>query len=290
MLYSFIARPRNARPAAAVVAALLILLTAAAPLRPAAAPQVRALSDRSDRKVDLELMIAADISGSMDALEATLQRQAVLAALRDPVVVDAIGRGALGRIALSYMEWAGDRHQSVLVDWREVGDKASADAFADALEAQPIRTELYTSITAALDFAATRFDGNGFDSRRRIIDISGDGPNNRGGAVDSARDRARDAGFIVNGLPIINDRIGRFGMPPLPDLDLYYRKCVIAGPGAFVVVADGFEDFARAIRLKLLLEISQQSPIAPRIVAASDRPGPPCDIGERQLRERYGDD
>ena len=238
----------------------------------------------AERAVDLELVLAVDVSGSIDIEEARLQRQGYVQALRHPTVVEAIEHGRLGRIAVTYMEWAGAYFQRDVVGWREISDAASAAAFAEALEQQAVTTELWTSISTAIDVAAASFEANGFRGERRVIDISGDGPNNRGDYVIDARDRALAEDIVINGLAIINGRPGRYGYPPLPDLDLYYEDCVIGGHGAFVVVAEGFGDFGRAILRKMLLEIAGRTPPARLLRPAQERPRPPCNAGELQLR------
>ncbi len=238
----------------------------------------------TERAVDLELVLAADISGSMDLEEAALQRHGFARAIRHPEVIGAIGLGRLGRIAVTHIEWAGFGHQSTLVDWTEVADAKSAAAFAKAVERPALTTEIWTSISTVIAYAASSFDGNGFRGRRRIIDISGDGPNNSGAYVVEARDRAVADGIVINGLPIVNDRLGQYGFPPLPNLDLYYEDCVIGGYGSFVVVADGFEDFARAIRRKMVLEIAGAVAPVPMLRLAAERIRPPCNAGELQLR------
>ena len=243
----------------------------------------------AERRVDLELVLAADISGSMDLQEAVLQRQGFVSAFRHPEVVEAIQYNGLGRIAVTYVEWAGVHSQSTLVDWTEVADAASAAAFADALERPDVKTELWTSISTLIAYAAGTFEGNGFWAERRVIDISGDGPNNRGAYIVDARDRALASGIVINGLPIINGRPGRYGYPPLPNLDLYYEDCVIGGPGAFVIVAEGYEDFARAIRRKLVMEIAGRAPSLHRVQLTSDRIRPPCNAGEMQLQNWHPD-
>jgi len=250
---------------------------------------VRAQDQPPDRAVDLELVLAADISGSMDLEEAALQRHGFITALRHPDVIATIRRGRLGRIALTYVEWAGRNIQTTMIDWREISDAESANAFADALAEQPVTTAYWTSISNVITYAAEEFEDNGFAARRRIIDISGDGPNNSGVYVPLARDAALAEGVIINGLPIINDRLGPMGYRPMPALDWYYQDCVIGGQGAFVIVANGFRDFARAIRRKMILEIADTGPRQPllHLAAAGDpnRPRPPCDAGERQLRK-----
>ena len=236
-----------------------------------------------EREVDLELVLAADISDSMDLEEAALQRQGYVLAIRHPEVIRAIQRGRLGRIAVTYVEWAGEGYQRTLVGWTEVADSASAAAFADALEQSSVRIAAWTSISSAITYAARSFEGNGYHGEQRIIDISGDGPNNHGAFVDLARDRAVADGIVINGLPIINDRPNKYGYPLMPDLDLYYEDCVIGGPGAFFVVAQGFEDFARAILSKLVTEIAGRAPLENlRLIA--DRVRPPCSAGEIQLQ------
>ena len=270
--------------AARVLAGLPLALLAWLAL-PGAAPSLA-----EERAVDLELVLAADISGSMDLEEATLQRQGFVEALRHPEVIEAILSGPLRRIAVTYVEWAGEPHQTTLVDWTEIGDAGAAAAFAKAVEAPPVTTALWTSISTVIDYAAARFEDNGFRGERRVIDISGDGPNNRGAYVLDARDRAVAAGIVINGLPIVNDRPGPYGLAPLPNLDLYYEDCVIGGFGAFVVVANGFADFARAIRRKMLLEIAGRVPHRPLLQPVSEGLRPPCDAGERQIRNMMYED
>jgi hypothetical protein len=239
----------------------------------------------AQREVDLELVLAVDISRSMDLEEAALVRQGFVRALRHPDVIAAIERGPLGRIAVTYAEWGTERYQRTRVDWTEVSGAASAAAFADAVERSSTILVEWTSISGAIAFASQRFEDNGFQSQRQIIDISGDGPNNSGPYVTLARDRAVAEGIVINGLPIINDRPNVYGYPPFPDLDLYYEDCVIGGPGAFMVVANGFKDFSRAILRKLVTEVAGRA--APRrllrMAAAGFRP--PCNAGEIQLQD-----
>lgn len=248
---------------------------------------IAALPARAVEYVDLELILAVDVSGSVDAEEAEMQRDGYITALRNPRVLDAIRSGVMGRIAVTYFEWAGNFHKSVVTGWQMIDGADSAHAYAAALAEMPISRERSTSITSAIEFAIPMFEGNGFEGTRRVIDISGDGPNNSGGLVSFARDRAVAQGLIINGLPIINDRRGRSGFPNLQELDLYYTHCVIGGPGAFIVVAEDFDSFAEAIRRKLVLEIAGRIPPSePRIWRVADRVIPPCDIGERMREQR----
>jgi hypothetical protein len=230
----------------AVFLALLLLLFASAAPAQVDGPEA----------VDLELILAIDVSGSVDEEEAALQRQGYLRALVHPQVIEAISGGAKRKIGLTYVEWAGYHYQRIVADWAVISDKASAEAFVAKLNAVPISTERWTSISGAIEFAMKRFEVSPYRGTRRVIDISGDGRNNNGRDLGETRAEALAKGIIINGLPIVNDRPTRWGTPPERDLDLYYRDHVIGGPGAFYIVADGFNAFANAIRTKLVREIS----------------------------------
>ena len=247
-----------------------------------------------DTAVDLELALAVDVSRSIDAREARLQRQGYIAAFRDPFVIHAIRAGMLGRIAVTYFEWAGMDRPQLVAGWTVIDDSASAFAFAEELDRMAPHTARSTSISRALEFALPLFDGNGFEGTRRVVDVSGDGPNNWGALVTTARNRAVAAGVTINGLPILDDGGGMFSNFNIPDLDHYYRDCVIGGPGAFVVVAADFTDFARAVRRKLILEIAGDRPrkaqgfVQARAIGVA-RASPPCDIGEQLMRDLFED-
>ena len=210
--------------------------------------------------VDIELVLAIDVSGSIDPEEAKLQRQGHVSALTHPKIVDAISRGYLGRIAVTYFEWAGADYRRPIANWATIQDTASAQAFADSLTAAEISIGRRTSISGAIQYAIPLFDDNGYEGTRRVIDVSGDGANNSGVLVNLARDLAIERGITINGLPIVSDRPNRFGFPQLRDLDEYYFHCVIGGTGAFIVVAHGFDAFAQAIHRKLILEIASLTP------------------------------
>ncbi len=267
----------------ATLAVLVMSLAAASADRPATAAAV---------PVDLELVLAVDVSGSIDKEDARLQREGYVAAIVDPRVVAAIRSGILGRIAVTYFEWAGGGWQEPVVGWRLIHDRASAGAFAAELDRTQINVGPWTSISSAIDYAVPLFADNGFEGTRRVIDISGDGPNNTGRMAPAARDQAVARGVVINGLPIVIERFN-LSWASIPNLDRYYRDCVIGGPGAFVVVAEDYRAFAKAIRRKLILEIaglfpSRGAPPAPRriqlIPAAAHAEAPPCDIGERRFR------
>jgi hypothetical protein len=242
-----------------------------------------------DGPVDLELALGIDVSGSVDDDEAMLQRQGYIAAFRHPDVIRAIEQGILGRIAVAYYEWAGYGHMRIITDWTLIDGAEAAHAFADSLELNPPQTAYRTAIASAIDFAVTYFDINDFEGTRRVVDISGDGANNWGGLVTAARDRAVAQGVIINGLPIVNNRPGPSGRPQTSNLDLYYENCVIGGPGAFLVVANSFPEFAEAVRRKLIIEIADLAPRHERALIpvqfTPNRIAPPCDIGERRWED-----
>jgi hypothetical protein len=254
--------------------------------------------------VDLELVIATDVSRSIDSDEARLQRQGVAAAFRSKQVIDAIQSGVLQRIAVAYIDYSSRDWNKLLIDWKIIRDQKSAYAFADALLKPELTFGRRTSISDALEHAVRIIDGNDIEGTRRVIDVSGDGPNNFGRFVDKVRDETIARRITINGLPIMNDTSNVFSRYNLPDLDNYYRGCVIGGPGAFLVVARDFKDFARAIRKKLILEIAGLQPARPsgfiraQIAPPQNvRPAPNgytyqkgCDIGERMREGYWADD
>jgi hypothetical protein len=209
-----------------------------------------------DMPVDLELVLAVDVSGSVDDMEAQLQRDGYIAAMDNPRVLDAIRSGPLGAIAVTYVEWGTADFQHTVIRWRRIASGEDARRFADALSEAPLATSRYTSISGAIDYAADLFENNGFEGLRRVIDISGDGTNNSGRPVDLARDEAVARGIVINGLPILNDRPNPFGGVPPVDLDLYYERNVIGGAGAFQIPAKDFHAFGSAIIAKLIREIA----------------------------------
>jgi hypothetical protein len=234
-----------------------------------AAPIVRS-APAGPQAVDLELVLATDNSQSVDPSEARLQRQGVAAAFRHPEVVRAIQSGSLGRIAVAYLDWSSVPYTRLTLDWRIIRDKASADAFADALLKAPPAFGQGTAIGEALELAAQLIELNNIQGTQRTIDVSGDGPNNRGRAVYIVRDEIVATGITINGLPVVST--GDYGQGEwgiyYGDLENYYRNCVIGGARSFALPAKGFEEFAAAIRHKLVLEISDAQPAQPAIVPA----------------------
>ncbi len=241
----------------------------------------------AETPVDLELVLAVDVSGSMDREEQQLQRAGYVAAITRPEVLAAIRTGIYGRLAVIYVEWAGPGAQAVAVPWRLVEDEASAEAFAAELADAPFARIRGTSISGGLKFAARLFEGNGYEGMRRVIDISGDGPNNMGGPVVPVRDAILRQGIVINGLPIML-RPSMWGGQLMAALDLYYTDCVIGGPGSFVLPVEEPEQLAEAIRQKLLLEIAGSEPSVV-LAQAEGRERVDCMVGERMWRNWYSD-
>lgn len=210
-------------------------------------------------KVDLALVLAVDASRSIDAFEYDLQRKGYAQAFAHPAVIKAITSGEHRRVAVTYVEWSAEGQQAVLVGWTVIDGAEAAQRFSKALLTVPRRYFDATSVSGAIDFSVSLFPGAGAEATRRVIDISGDGPNNRGRRSEAARDDAVKAGITINGLAIVNDRPSR---PPWPEeaVDKHYREKVIGGPGAFVMVVKGFEAFALGIRQKLVREIAGREP------------------------------
>lgn len=213
------------------------------------------LAARADTRVDLQLVLAVDVSRSIDEVEAELQRRGYTEALTNQAVIDAILSGEHKRIVLCYAEWAGTHYQAVVIDWTLIDSANAARGFADKLAEAPRTSQSWTAVGAGLAFAAQRFDTSGYDSKRRVIDISGDGRTNDGPPAEMVRDKLVNQGIVINGLPVMMNRTN-FGRPADAGLDKYYEENVIGGPGAFMIVAANFDDFGRAVRSKLIREIS----------------------------------
>ncbi len=237
-------------------------------------------SAAQDIIVDLELVLAVDVSGSMDVGERELQRDGYVQAFLHPDVIAAVTSGFSGRIAVSYVEWAGPRSQTMVMPWRLIdGKKASEAVSAELSRAESPRIR-GTSISGALAFSGALFDGNGFAGGRQVIDISGDGPNNMGLPVVPVRDAVLARGITINGLPVTLRPTGSFGLPA-GLLDIYYEDCVIGGPGAFFVSVQAPEQLADAIRRKLVLEIAGREPALVPAQLAQAPPRIDCLIGEK---------
>jgi len=209
----------------------------------------------AEEPVDVALVLAVDVSRSIDEDEARLQREGYRAAVADPRVVEAIRGGMLGAVAIAYTEWAGIEYQRLVIPWTRIGSPRDAEGWAATLAQAPRSSLSWTSISGAIDHARRVMAECPFEATRRVIDVSGDGVNNSGPPAELARDRALAKGIVINGLPILNDR-PTFGRPPPMPLDQYFRDSVVGGPGAFVIAAEDFETFGTAVRRKLIREIA----------------------------------
>jgi Protein of unknown function (DUF1194) len=251
-------------------AAFYLLLTIASPLQ-------------AQTVVDVELVLAVDISYSMDLDEQRLQREGYVAALLDAEVHKAIAAGPNGRIAVTYFEWAGQFVQKLIVPWTLIDGPESANRFVEELQKTPPSRDRMTSITGAMEYSAKQFEQSPFRGVRRVIDVSGDGPNNSGGLVTTIRDRLVEGGVVINGLPIMVKVSGINNQFDLANLDEYFVDCVIGGPGAFMIPIKAKEEFLPATRRKLLMEIAGYEAPARliRVQARAEAPQVDCTIGER---------
>ena len=231
--------------------------------------------------VDAEIVLAVDVSRSMDMTEFAVQRDGYVSALRHPDLIRAVTAGPLGKVAIAYFEWSGEARDGALIPWRIIDGPAAAAALADEIDTTPVMRSRGTSISRALGFAAVLIDDGTVEGTRRIIDVSGDGANNIGPPVTGARDATLARGITINGLPIMASP------STMTDLDLYYQDCVTGGDGAFVLVARTGEELARTIRRKLIMEISGTTP-EPSVIPAEFVPTD-CLIGEKQFRNRGWD-
>ena len=209
----------------------------------------------AEMPVDLELVLAVDVSSSVVGDEQFLQRQGYVTAFQSSLVIDAIRSGPYGRIAITYVEWGDPNTQNVVLPWMLVDGRASAMTVAYRLAEQSISRSFGTSIAGALLYSSSLFDGNGFRGDRRVIDLSANGPNNIGAPVGPARDAVVSRGVTINGLPIMIHLVSCEGLCSIEGLDRYFEDCVIGGPGAFVLPVNRREDFANTIKRKLILEI-----------------------------------
>jgi hypothetical protein len=237
--------------------------------------------------VDVQLVIAVDVSYSMDPDEQALQREGYIAGLTSLEFMRAIREGIHGKVAVTYFEWAGPYDQKIVVPWRLIDGPEAADAFANEIAAAPYRRASRTSISGALTFAKPLFDDSGFKGIRHVIDVSGDGANNSGPLVTLVRDEVVSAGITINGLPIMLKRPNPFTMD-IEHLDIYYEDCVIGGPAAFVVPIRERAQFKEATRTKLLLEVAGRAPGRAVLPASAQAPRISCAIGEQMWRERWG--
>jgi len=234
-------------------------------------------------RVDLALVLAVDVSFSMEPDEQDLQRHGFAEAFQSPEVHQAIRQGVLGRIAVVYVEWSGAFDQAIIIPWTVIEQPADGLAFAERLLRGPIHRMGYTSISGVIDFGARQLRQSGLRADRQVIDISGDGANNTGRTVTLARDEALAHDITINGLPIMLKPPE--GIWDIEDLDLYFRDCVIGGPGAFLVPVREKARFIEAIRAKIIREITDQSQPRSLVQPAQAVSATNCLAGERRRHQ-----
>ena len=237
--------------------------------------------------VDVELILAVDVSYSMDMDELAIQREGYAQAIVSREFLQALKSLPNGKIAVTYFEWAASGDQKIIIPWRLIDGPETADAVAEEILKTPIRRASRTSISGAINFAVPLFEADPYRGTRRVIDISGDGPNNNGEPVTGAREAALAKGIVINGLPIMVKEPS-YSTMDIENLDWYYEDCVIGGPGSFVVAIKDRDKFKEAIRAKLLLEVAGRTPARPVVPVAEKEPRVSCLIGEKIWGERWG--
>ena len=252
-------------------------------------PKSQQAADNKDNlpSVDVELVIAVDVSYSMDLDELAVQREGYAQAIVSKEFLQALKTGPNSKLAVTYFEWSASSDRKITIPWRVIDGPESADAVAVEIMKTPVRRGSRTSISGAINFAMPLFEENPYRGLRRVIDISGDGPNNNGEPVTGARAAALEKGITINGLPIMVKEPS-YSTMDIDDLDLYYEDCVIGGPGSFVVAIKDREKFKEAIRTKLILEVADRTPERRTVPVAEKEPRVPCLIGEKIWQDRWG--
>jgi len=252
-----------------------------------ARPAARTMAQAVDKAVDVELILAVDVSYSMDMDELAVQREGYAQAIVSKEFLQALRSLPNGKVAITYFEWAASNDQKIIIPWRLIDGPETADAVSEEILKTPIRRASRTSISGAIYFAVPLFEADPYRGLRRVIDISGDGPNNNGSPVSGAREMALSKGIVINGLPIMVKE-PTYSTMDIDNLDWYYEDCVIGGPGSFVVAIKDREKFKEAIRAKLLLEVAGRTPQRPIVRVADKEPRVSCLIGEKIWQDRWG--
>jgi hypothetical protein len=254
-------------------------------------PQPKLAQGGEAATVDIELVIAVDVSYSMDMDELAIQREGYAQAIVSREFLQALKSLPNGKVAITYFEWAAANDQKIIIPWRLIDGPETADAVSAEIMKTPVRRASRTSISGAINFAMPLFEQDPFHGMRRVIDISGDGPNNAGEPVQVAREAALAKGITINGLPIMVKE-PTYSTMDIDNLDWYYEDCVIGGPGSFVVSIKDREKFKEAIRTKLLLEVAGKTPEGKIIPVAEQPPAKEprisCTIGEKIWSDRLG--
>jgi Protein of unknown function (DUF1194) len=267
---------------------IAILMSTQATSQPAPQSQA-AIQDDSRPAVDVELVIAVDVSYSMEMDELAAQREGFAKAILSQEFLRNLQAGAIGKIALTYFEWSSTNDQQIVVPWRQIDGPESAEAVAAEIMKAPIRRGSRTSISSAIKFAVPLFEQNAYRGSRRVVDILGDGPNNNGDPVEAARDTALQKGIVITGLPVMINATpaGSTDINHIDHIDWYYEDCVIGGPGSFVVPITDREHFKEAIQTKLALEVAGHTPERLPAASAKTKPRVHCTIGEELWRQRW---
>ena len=249
---------------------------------------VQQAADNDDAKaVDVELVLATDVSYSMDMDELAIQREGYAQAIVSKEFLQALKNLPNGRISITYFEWAAAGDQKIIIPWRLIDGPETADAVSNEIMNIPVRRASRTSISGAIYFAMPLFEQDPYHGLRRVIDISGDGPNNDGAPVTGARDEALSKGITINGLPIMVKEPS-YSTMDIDNLDYYYEDCVIGGPGSFVISIKDREKFKEAIRTKLLMEVAGRMPEKTPVAEKDKEPRVSCMIGEKIWQDRWG--
>src|ERR1700759_4550432 len=271
----------------AVLAASL-MASGDVPVIAAPGPQLAQQRVETDANaVDVQLILAVDVSYSMDMDELAIQREGYAQAIVSKDFLAALKTGPHGKVAVTYFEWAASSDQKIIIPWRVIDGPESADAVSAEILKTPIRRASRTSISGAIYFAMPLFDESPYKGLRRVIDISGDGPNNNGTPVTIARDEALSKGIIINGLPIMVKEPS-YSTMDIDNLDYYYEDCVIGGPGSFVITIKDREKFKEAIRTQMLLEGAGRAPEKVPVAEKDKEPRVSCMIGEKIWQDRWG--
>ncbi|MET3912170.1 hypothetical protein ABID59_006540 [Bradyrhizobium sp. S3.3.6] len=248
-----------------------------------------AIRDDSRPAVDVELVIAVDVSYSVEPDDLAAQREGYAKAIVSEEFLRALRAGRIGKIALTYFEWSSTKDQKIIVPWRQIDGPEAAEAVAAEIIKSPIRRGSRTSISSAIKFAVPLFEQNPYRGSRRVIDISGDGPNNTGDPVATARDMALQQGIIITGLPVMINATpaGSRDVNHIDHIDWYYEDCVIGGSSSFVVPITDREHLKEAIRTKLPLEVAGHTPERLPAPSAEAKPRVLCTIGEKLWQQRW---
>jgi hypothetical protein len=267
---------------AALVASIVVGGELAGTAAPSPRPQI---TDESPApSVDVELVIAVDVSRSMDLDELAVQREGYAEAIHSSEFLQALRHGPISKISITYFEWSDFSDQRIIVPWRLIDGPETADAVANEIMNKPVLRGTHTSISGAILFAMPLFDRDPYRGPRRVIDISGDGPNNSGPPIAAARDMALAKGLVINGLPIMMNE--HYSSVDIKNLDWYYEDCVIGGPGSFMIPINGREGFKEAILAKLLREIANKTPERPVRTASDMTPRVNCTIQDKIFEDR----